>query len=235
MATLYQEELRERGLALVHELQRHGYKTALIEDSFRDYMVKLQIAAQDGSDAGRLILYYSPKRKEFTLKTHEMKDKQLAQELETLWHEINNTTPPEYLDLPVKGYVAFVDGAHINGLVGYGTVILRDGKPIAEFFGRVLDDQDTRQVAGELAATLHVLDWCEQEAVDAITIIYDYKGIEQWATGGWKSNKPLTRQYAAAVRASSVDVTWMKVKSHTGVKWNERADKLAKKGAQQRV
>ncbi|MAU09293.1 MAG: hypothetical protein CL607_05690 [Anaerolineaceae bacterium] len=235
MATLYQDKLRERGLSLAHDLQQQGYKTALIEDSFRDYMVKLQIAAQDGSDAGKLNLYYSPKRKEFTLKTHEMKNKKLAQELESLWHELNNTTPAADINLPTKGYVAFVDGAHINGMVGYGAVILRDGKPVTELFGRVLDHQDTRQVAGELAATLNVLEWCEQEAVDTITIIYDYKGIEQWATGGWKTNKPLTRQYAAAAKASPVDVTWLKVKSHTGVKWNERADRLAKKGAQQRV
>ena len=111
MATLYQDKLRERGLSLAHDLQQQGYKTALIEDSFRDYMVKLQIAAQDGSDAGKLNLYYSPKRKEFTLKTHEMKNKKLAQELESLWHELNNTTPAADINLPTKGYVAFVDGA----------------------------------------------------------------------------------------------------------------------------
>lgn len=34
----------------------------------------------------------------------------------------------------------------------------------------------------------------------------------------------------AALRAVDVKITWRKVQSHTGVRWNERADQLAKQG-----
>ncbi|QPC81536.1 hypothetical protein G4Y79_17835 [Phototrophicus methaneseepsis] len=234
MPVLYEDKLRDRGLLLVRQLKDAGIKSALLEDSFRDYLVKLQIAATDGSDAGKLNLYYSPKRKEYTLKTHEMKHKKLASQIESLWHEFNGTEAQVADEMPTAGYVAYVDGAHIDGFVGYGAVVLHEGKEVARFSGRITEDTEARQVAGELMAAMTVLDWCAQEGVQTITIIYDYKGIEKWATGEWKTNQPLTKRYAAFTKKSPVKVTWHKVKSHTGVRWNEVADQLAKKGALQR-
>ncbi|MEO0598145.1 MAG: RNase H family protein, partial [Chloroflexota bacterium] len=46
-----------------------------------------------------------------------------------------------------------------------------------------------------------------------------------------KANKPLTQSYRAFMQSHDIKVHWRKVKSHTGVKWNEVADDLAKKGA----
>lgn len=233
MPVLYEDKLRERGESLVTQLKQAGVKSALLEDSFRDYSVKLQIAGEDGSDAGKLNLYYSPKRKEYTLKTHEMKHKKLAERIESLWHELSGTEPAVLEDVPTQGYVAYVDGAHINGFVGYGAVVLHEGKQVASFSGRVTEDVEARQIGGELMATMSVINWCAEEGVDTVTIVYDYKGIEMWATGKWKTNQPLTKRYAAFMKQSKVKVIWHKVKSHTGVRWNEMADKLAKKGALQ--
>lgn len=128
-------------------------------------------------------------------------------------------------------YEAYVDGSYINGKVGYGAVLLRDAQVVQEFSGAVYEDTESRQVVGELVATMQVLDYCQQQGIEQVRIVYDYKGVEQWATGGWKANKPLTQRYAAFVRECPVRVSWQKVKSHSGNSWNDRADALAKQGA----
>lgn len=127
-------------------------------------------------------------------------------------------------------YQAYVDGSYLEGHVGYGAVLLRGAIVVQEFSGAVTEHTESRQVAGELVATMTVLDYCAQHDIGEVEIFYDYKGIEQWATGGWKTNKPLTQRYAAAVKQSPVKVRWRKVKSHSGNAWNDRADELAKQG-----
>ncbi len=130
-------------------------------------------------------------------------------------------------------YHIYVDGSYINGLTGYGAVILKDGEVIEEFSGAVTDSSltQTRQVAGELRAVEEALNWCERNGVDEVAIFYDYNGIEKWATGAWKTNQAMTQGYARAVRSSPIRIRWSKVASHTGDRWNDRADELAKRGA----
>lgn len=127
----------------------------------------------------------------------------------------------------------YVDGSFINGATGYGVVILRNDIVIDELSGAVDagDVNGTRQVAGELIAVKEALKWCRAHSVDEIDLYYDYLGIEKWATGQWKTNQPLTREYAQYVRACPIKIHWHKVASHTGDRWNDRADALAKKGS----
>ncbi|OPZ88730.1 MAG: RNase H [candidate division TA06 bacterium ADurb.Bin417] len=89
----------------------------------------------------------------------------------------------------------------------------------------------TRQVAGELQAVLTALDWCRAKEIKAAAIHYDYEGIRAWATGRWKAKKAVTQNYRAAVTAAGLEITWRKVTAHTGVKWNEHADQLARQQA----
>jgi ribonuclease HI len=133
----------------------------------------------------------------------------------------------------VSNYHIYVDGSHINGATGYGAVILKDGEVIEELSGAVTDSTlaETRQVAGELRAVEEALRWCERNGVNEVSIFYDYDGIEKWATGAWKTNQALTQGYARAVRSSTIRISWRKVTSHTGDRWNDRADLLAKRGA----
>jgi ribonuclease HI len=131
------------------------------------------------------------------------------------------------------GYEIYVDGSFINGATGYGVVILKDGVVIEELSGAVVNYSvnDTRQVAGELFAVEEALRWCEKNSVKDVAIYYDYLGIERWATGAWKANQAMTQDYAKFVRASGIRIRWHKVSSHTGNRWNDRADQLAKNGA----
>jgi hypothetical protein len=64
-------------------------------------------------------------------------------------------------------------------------------------------------------------------------LFYDYKGIEKWATGEWRAKKPVTQAYAQESSEWSIVIHWHKVESHTGNRWNDYADQLAKRGAMQ--
>lgn len=70
-----------------------------------------------------------------------------------------------------------------------------------------------------------------------VVIYYDYQGIESWATGEWKASKPVSQNYKKAFDevATGMQVDFVKVKSHTGVEFNEMADELAKHAAYQRL
>ena len=86
----------------------------------------------------------------------------------------------------------------------------------------------TRNVAGELQATIEAVAWAKAQKVDSITIHHDYIGISEWATGKWKTNNETTQAYALFIRSHLDWVTFKKVDAHTGVEGNELVDKLAK-------
>jgi len=127
----------------------------------------------------------------------------------------------------------YVDGSFINGATGYGAVVLENGKVVDELSGAVdaSEVNETRQVAGELVAVKQALNWCCEHSVDEVSIYYDYLGIEKWATRQWKTNQPLTKDYARFVAECPIKIHWHKVDSHTGNRWNDRADSLARQGA----
>ncbi|MBE9478877.1 MAG: hypothetical protein IMY80_02845 [Chloroflexi bacterium] len=89
-------------------------------------------------------------------------------------------------------------------------------------------------MAGELRAVQEAIAWCREHSVAEVSLFYDYEGIEKWATGEWRANKPATRAYARMAQDWPIVVHWHKVESHTGNRWNDHADQLAKRGASQR-
>jgi ribonuclease HI len=126
---------------------------------------------------------------------------------------------------------AYVDGSFVDGRVGYGAVILRNGTPVQELWGAVEKYTESRQVAGELAAVMRVVDYCRAHRISEVDVYYDYAGVEMWACGRWKANLPMTQAYRQYMQNSPVKVNFCKVKSHSGNRWNEHADALARRGA----
>ncbi|MED9947073.1 MAG: RNase H family protein, partial [Peptacetobacter hiranonis] len=65
-----------------------------------------------------------------------------------------------------------------------------------------------------------------------LVIYFDYQGIEKWCTGEWKANKKGTIEYRDFYNSikDKLDVSFVKVAAHTGDKYNEMADQLAKDG-----
>lgn len=130
-------------------------------------------------------------------------------------------------------YEAYVDGSFLDG-VGYGSgvVILCNKKIIykASFKGNDPELLPMRNVAGEICASEHAAEYCLNNGIEEVSLYYDYLGIEKWADSSWKANKKGTKAYRdiMAGYTSEIDIKFKKIKAHSGVMYNELADKLAK-------
>ena len=128
---------------------------------------------------------------------------------------------------------AYVDGSYSDELkiYSFGVVILYNDK-IMKFSGsgNDKDNLSMRNVAGELLGAMEAIKWAEQNKIKKISIYYDYEGIEKWALGLWKTNKNGTRYYKEFIDSMMkiMCIEFIKVKAHTGVNFNEEADRLAK-------
>jgi len=128
---------------------------------------------------------------------------------------------------------AYVDGSYneATGEYGSGAVIFHDSKE-HRFKEKFNDPQNKtmRNVAGELEATKKAINYCVDNNISKVDIYYDYSGIEEWANGNWKTNKPGTKAYKEFYDSvkDKVDVNFIKVKAHSNNKYNDVADQLAK-------
>ncbi|MBQ0104615.1 MAG: hypothetical protein KBT47_01090 [Armatimonadetes bacterium] len=129
---------------------------------------------------------------------------------------------------------AWVDGSYREKgktkIAGWAFVVVDNDEPEFEDFGNDIPAEymEHRNVAGEIFAVMNLLQFCMENEETEVTIHYDYEGLEKWAVGEWKTNKELTKQYKNFVRGCGMDITWKKVAGHSGEKWNEYADSLAK-------
>lgn len=189
--------------------------------SFRDYSVSVDISSWNL----RYTVWYSPKRQSSKITVIQSSDPDNVEKLHIAWHEFQQGDVPDNDDIH-----AFVDGSYIKGTVGYGLVILKKGIVLTEIKGTVdrLEYRQHHQVGGELVAAVNFFQWCVKNKISRCTIHYDYEGIQKWATGSWKAKKELTQKYQEYVQKLPLDITWIKVKSHSGNLWNDRADRLAK-------
>ena len=130
--------------------------------------------------------------------------------------------------------VAYVDGSYKAETeeFSYGAVLFVNGEEL-EFSGAYFnpDVKDMRNVAGELKGAMEMMNYCVKNGIKDLEIHHDYEGIAKWCTGEWKTNKPGTKmykEYCDKIR-NKVNVTFVKVKGHSGDTNNDRVDKLAKK------
>ena len=128
---------------------------------------------------------------------------------------------------------AYVDGSFNvkNGEFSYGAIIF-DGEEETRLSRKFSDNELSamRNVAGEIKGAEAAMEYCIQNGIDKLDLYYDYRGIECWCTGEWKTNKKGTADYKAYYDSikSKLDVKFIKVKGHSGDKYNDQADALAK-------
>lgn len=128
---------------------------------------------------------------------------------------------------------AYVDGSYNKTTkeFSYGMVILRGGKEL--YFSQKYSDSELavmRNVAGEIKGAEAAMRYAVEERLKSICIYHDYEGIAKWCLGEWKTNKDGTKAYKEFYDSikNEVSVRFVKVAAHTGDKYNEIADKLAK-------
>ncbi len=146
---------------------------------------------------------------------------------------------------------AYVDGSYdiSTGRYSCGVVILIpreiaarvlageeqccDGRCVAVELKKAFDnpeDAKQRNVAGEVEGSRLAINYCLEHGIDSITIYHDYEGVGRWADKLWKANNPLTQGYRDFVEEArkTMKISFVKVKAHAGVEYNEIADRLAK-------
>lgn len=135
------------------------------------------------------------------------------------------------IDSP-ESCIAYVDGSFdvTQSAYSYGCILLYQGerKEMSKAFFNT-EDVSMRNVAGEIEGAMAAMAYCEEHNIGTLHLYYDYQGIESWAIGEWKRNKPGTIRYKAFYDSlQNVKVVFHKVKGHSGVELNEAVDRLAK-------
>lgn len=74
------------------------------------------------------------------------------------------------------------------------------------------------------------MEYCLKHGISSLCIFHDYEGIAKWCEGQWEAKKEGTRAYRDFYRRASekLNITFRKVKGHSGDTWNDLADRLAK-------
>ena len=139
----------------------------------------------------------------------------------------------EKTDETADGLVAYVDGSYDHSQLryAYGCVMVLPDEEVA--LNGSDDDEEyvsMRNVAGEILGSEKAVLWAIEHGYKKVTIYYDYEGIEKWANHLWKANKTGTQRYQAFIdeKRKEIEICFEKVIAHTGVKYNEMADRLAK-------
>lgn len=131
--------------------------------------------------------------------------------------------------------VAYVDGSNRGdgSAFSWGVVTFSDKLGKVDFNG-MSENKDQikyRNIAGELFASVKACKFAIDNKMSKVIIYHDYSGIRHWALGEWKTKNKLSQDYKAFFEKakSVIEFEFVKVDGHTGDKFNEEADLLAKK------
>lgn len=226
----YEHKLKEKSSEFISHLCEKNIPADIVPDSFREYSVKLK-----ANDIGVINLYYSPTQDGFKITLQEIKEEGDRLIIQSYWNEMHGIK--EEIEIyKNKGFEIDVDGSYRNGVTSFGSVIRKNGKIIAELKGIVEAPlvKGSHQIAGEIKAVTESVEWCKENGVKEVTIYYDYKGLEKWASGKWKTKKSISQKYYSFMKRNNIKIHWVKIESHTGKKWNEYADRLAARAIAER-
>lgn len=137
---------------------------------------------------------------------------------------------------------AYVDGSFNSAdrTMGSGVVLIRydlDQKSpeILEYRKTSKDKslESMRNVAGEIGASELAMDKALELGIGELVIVHDYEGIARWPLGDWKTNREGTRNYRAHYESlkDRLAVHFVKVKGHSGDRYNDMADALARQAS----
>ncbi len=89
---------------------------------------------------------------------------------------------------------------------------------------------ETWNVGGELEGVKAAVNKAIALGAKKLLVYYDYMGIECWANGSWKAKNPIAENYQTFIneKQKQIELEFHKVKAHTGIRYNEEVDRLAK-------
>ncbi|MDU6142780.1 MAG: ribonuclease H family protein [Clostridium perfringens] len=129
----------------------------------------------------------------------------------------------------------YVDGSFMVSKenYSYGFLVVKNDEILYEDNGVGYDKEEIalRNVSGEVEGAMKAIEYAIENGYKDIVLCYDYQGIESWALGTWKRNNRITQNYNEFMQEKFklIKVRFKKIKGHSGNKFNDRADILAKK------
>ncbi|MGN0382939.1 MAG: viroplasmin family protein [Eubacterium sp.] len=144
-----------------------------------------------------------------------------------------NATSDSVPESDAEHAIAYVDGSFNikTNMFSYGIVLFYNGKEL--HFSQKFDDPklaSMRNVAGEIYGAWEAMKYAISNSIPSLIIYHDYEGIAKWCEGSWKTNKETTiayKQYYDSIK-DKIHIEFRKVKGHSGDKYNDLADELAK-------
>ena len=135
-----------------------------------------------------------------------------------------------------KNIKIYIDGSYslLTKEYSYGMVVVDSNLNILIYKkngkGKNINAANLRNVAGEMKGAMEAVSYCKKNNIKNVEIYYDYLGIEFWITGKWKRKNIFTEKYYKYMinNMKNIKIYFNKIKSHSGNKWNDYADYLAK-------
>ncbi len=179
-----------------------------------------------GKKIGAVNVWFSPKKNSFKITTDKTKDEILSK----IYSSLEVTSPVAVAQTTdLSGFHIFTDGSFNGEKAAWAYVILKDGKKLSNASGIIEDPQhrSSYQIIGEFTAIIEALKKCDDMNIATVTLHYDLDLAGKIASGRYNAKAPVSQYYLNALKQIKVNITWNKVKAHSGVKWNEYVDKLA--------
>jgi ribonuclease HI len=126
-------------------------------------------------------------------------------------------------------YEVYTDGSYVNGNYAWAYVFVKNDQIVYEDsgIGKNPEAAAMRNVSGEIAAVLYAVK--RAAGLKArIRINHDYAGIACWVNGQWQTRNVYTELYVRLMKQYQGYYVFRKVQAHSGDKYNEYVDKLAK-------
>ncbi len=136
----------------------------------------------------------------------------------------------------IDGVVAYVDGSYSaeKNKYSFGCVIIGEKGKLETKCG--CGDEaialSINNVAGELQGTMYAIKWAYENKYKNILVKHDYEGISKWINGEWQAKNLAVKKYVEFVKKyiqNNINISFEKVDGHSGDKYNEEADRLARK------
>lgn len=228
-----EHEIRRGAEICIHALNKNGFSAFLLGDSLREYSIKIGLVAEQ--PLGNIIVYYSPKKKKYSLVTSELNFPGISEKVNDLCLPLlNSVLSFESPQIEEPAHMAripelYVDGSYRNGQTSYAFALVQENQVTHSANGLMTaeDANGTHQIAGELEAIIQGLEWCKKHQIREVRICHDLINSQKWATGEFKANNPVTRRYVSYIQHTPVHIRWKKVLAHSGVHFNELVDRLA--------
>ncbi len=129
---------------------------------------------------------------------------------------------------------AYVDGSYRKeqNRFSYAAILFFRGEELHRT-GSDTDPElaEMHNVAGEIRAAEEAMRFALEHGAHTLHLYHDYAGIACWCTGAWKAGKPGTlryRQFYQRAMQNGLTVHFHKVEGHSGNRYNELADRLAR-------